>query len=490
MGNRLGDGVRVRFAPSPTGGPHVGNIRTAIYDWLLARGSGGALVIRVEDTDQTRKVVGAIEELLDALSWLGISWDEGPDIGGPHEPYVQSERLDKYHDAIERLIGKGAAYRCYCTPERLSEMREQQQRKKGQIGYDSLCKTLSEDEREEREAAGLVSVVRFAMPSEGVIRLDDIVRGEVVFENGLVDDFVMLKGDGFPTYHLANVVDDHLMDITHVLRAEEWLPSAPRHLQIYRALGWDPPLYAHLPVILAPDRSKLSKRHGATSIMEYREQGYIAPALVNFLTLLGWSLDDKTEIMSAAELTKNFSLDRVSRSGALFDADKLAWMNGHYIREMDDDELADALLEYWARYPVDGIPGSPDRGVVVKIAPLVRERLKTLADAAPLVTFFFAQQVEYETGELVHRKMDEAGTRAALDGALAVLEAIQTFDTESIETALRALAEEQGIKVGLLLGSIRIATTGLKVSPPLFETLDILGRDRCLTAIGAAVARL
>lgn len=486
----MDSGVRVRFAPSPTGGPHVGNIRTAIYDWLLARGSGGAFVIRVEDTDQGRKVEGAIEELLDALTWLGIDWDEGPDVGGPHEPYVQSERLDKYHDAIARLIESGAAYRCYCTTERLSEMREEQQRAKGQIGYDRLCKGLSEEDRREREASGLPSVVRFAMPSEGETRLDDIVRGEVRFENGLTDDFVMLKGDGFPTYHLANVVDDYHMEITHVLRAEEWLPSAPRHLQIYEALGWAPPLYAHLPVILAPDRSKLSKRHGATSITEYREQGYIAPALVNFLTLLGWSLDDKTEIMSAADLIKNFSLERVSRSGALFDADKLAWMNGHYIREMGDEELADALLEYWERYPVDGIPGTPDRGVVVKIAPLVRERLKTLADAAPLVVFFFAQRIEFEAADLVQKKMDVPGTKASLDGALAVLEALPSFDTESIEAALRALAEELGIKVGQLLGSIRIATTGLRVSPPLFETLEILGRDRCVTAIRAALERL
>ncbi len=486
----MGNGVRVRFAPSPTGGPHVGNIRTAIYDWLLARGSGGAFVIRVEDTDQGRKVEGAIDELLDALSWLGIDWDEGPDVGGPYEPYVQSERLDKYHGAIDTLIGKGMAYRCYCTPERLSEMREEQQRAKAQIGYDRLCKSLSEDERGEREASGLPFVVRFAMPSEGVTRLDDIIRGEVDFENGLVDDFVMLKGDGFPTYHLANVVDDHLMEITHVVRAEEWLPSAPRHLRIYDALGWTPPLFAHMSVILAPDRSKLSKRHGATSIIEYREQGYVAPALVNFLTLLGWSLDDKTEIMSSDELAKNFTLERVSRSGALFDAEKLAWMNGHYIREMGDDELADTLLEYWGRYPVDGIPDSPDRAIVVKIAPLVRERLKTLADAAPLVTFFFAQQIEYEAAELVQKKMDVPGTKAALEGALGVLEALPAFDTESIETALRALAEEQGIKVGQLLGSIRVATTGLRVSPPLFETLEILGRDRCVSAIRIALERL
>ena len=485
-----GNGVRVRFAPSPTGGPHVGNVRTAIYDWLLARGSGGAFVIRVEDTDQGRKVEGAIDELFDALVWLGIEWDEGPDVGGPHAPYVQSERLDRYHGVIATLIENGAAYRCYCTPERLSEMRNQQQSDKGQIGYDRLCKSLSEDERREREVAELPSVVRFAMPSEGETRLDDIVRGEVSFENGLVDDFVMLKGDGFPTYHLANVVDDHLMEITHVLRAEEWLPSAPRHLQIYKALGWEPPVFAHLPVILAPDRSKLSKRHGATSIMEYREQGYIAPALVNFLTLLGWSLDDKTEIMSSAELTKTFSLERVSRSGALFDAEKLAWMNGHYIREMSDEDLADALLEYWGRYPVDGIPGSPDRAVVVKIAPLVKERLKTLADAAPLVRFFFADQVRYEVDDLVQKRMDVPDTKVALDRALAVLQDLPSFDTESIETALRALAEELGIKVGQLLGSIRIATTGLKVAPPLFETLEILGRDRSVSAVRVATEQL
>jgi glutamyl-tRNA synthetase len=486
----MADKVRVRFAPSPTGGPHVGNIRTAIFDWLLARGSGGSFILRVEDTDQARKVEGSVEELMDALRWLGIDWDEGPDIGGPHAPYVQSQRLDRYRRAAEGLIESGRAYRCYCSSERLAEMRKEQQRLKKQGGYDRRCRLLSEEDRLEQGSAGVQPVVRFAMPLDGETRLTDLVRGMVVFENSLVDDFVMLKSDGFPTYHLAHIVDDHAMEITHVLRAEEWLPSAPRHVRLYEALGWEPPLFAHLPVILAPDRSKLSKRHGATTVLEYKEMGYLPQAMVNFLALLGWSLDDKTEIFSAQELVDSFSLERVSRPGAIFNIDKLNWLNGYYIRQMSDEELADALLEFWARRAPEGIPARPDRLYLVKIVPLIRERLKTLLDAAPLIPFFFADKVEYDAGQLVQKRMDAEGTRTALSRAAFVLSELASFDSDSIEGALRPLAEDMGIKVGQLLGSIRVATTGLKVSPPLFESLEVLGRERSLAAIEAAAERL
>ncbi len=486
----MADKVRVRFAPSPTGGPHVGNIRTAIFDWLLARGSGGSFILRVEDTDQAREVEGSVEELMDALRWLGIDWDEGPDIGGPHAPYVQSQRLDRYRRAAEGLIERGGAYRCHCSSERLAEMRKEQRRLKKQDGYDRRCRFLSEEERLEQESAGVQPVVRFAMPLHGETRLTDLVRGMVVFDNSLVDDFVMLKSDGFPTYHLAHIVDDHAMEITHVLRAEEWLSSAPRHVRLYEALGWEPPLFAHLPVILAPDRSKLSKRHGTTTVLEYREMGYLPQAMVNFLVLLGWSLDDKTEIFSAQELVDSFSLERVSRPGAIFNIDKLNWLNGYYIRQMSDQDLTDALLEFWGRHAPEGIPAQPDRSYLVKIVPLIRERLKTLLDAAPLIPFFFADNVEYDTGQLVQKRMDAEGTRAALSRAAVALSELASFDSDSIEGALRPLADDMGIKVGQLLGSIRVATTGLKVSPPLFESLEVLGRERSLAAIEAAAARL
>ena len=470
--------VRVRLAPSPTGSPHVGMMRTAIYNWLFARGRGGTFIVRIEDTDQGRLVEGSVDEMLESLRWLGIEWDEGPDIGGPNAPYHQSERLDDYHRVADVLIERGAAYRCTCSPERLEAVRKERG------GYDGMC-------RDSCETGGSgPSVVRFAMPGEGTTVLDDLIRGRVTFENGLVDDFVLLKSDGFPTYHLASVVDDRLMGISHVFRGEEWLSSVPRHLQLYEALGWEPPLFVHLPQILAPDRSKLSKRHGAVSVREYREMGYLPEAMVNFLALLGWSLDDKTEVMSTEELTRSFSLGRVSKAGAMFDTKKLEWMNGHYIRAMEPADLADALLDYWRAFPDAGVDPLPERGLVVRIVPLVRERLKTLRDAAPLIDFFFQGGVEYEAAELVQRKMDAAGTKQALSGAHDALAGLDSFDEESIESALRELAGELDLKVGQLLGSIRVATTGLKVAPPLFGTLEILGRQRSLDAIGEAAGRL
>ncbi len=470
--------VRVRLAPSPTGSPHVGMMRTAIYNWLFARGRGGTFIVRIEDTDQGRLVEGSVDEMLESLRWLGIEWDEGPDVGGPNAPYHQSQRLDDYHRVADLLIERGAAYRGDCRPERLETARKERggsDRKGGDAA--------------ESDDSGS-SVVRFAMPTEGTTVLDDLIRGRVEFENGLVDDFVLLKSDGFPTYHLASIVDDRSMGITHVFRGEEWLPSVPRHLQIYKALGWEPPQFVHLPQILAPDRSKLSKRHGAVSVREYREMGYLPEAMVNFLALLGWSLDDKTEVMSTGELKRAFSLERVSRSGAMFDTKKLEWMNGHYIRGMEPGDLADALLDYWRAFPGEGIDPLPDRGLVERIVPLVRERLKTLRDAAPLIGFFFQDGVEYETAELVQRKMDEAGTKQVLSRSHDALAALDSFDEDSIEAALRELAGELDLKVGQLLGSIRVATTGLKVAPPLFGTLEILGRERSLDAIAGAAGRL
>ena len=315
----MNSNFRVRFAPSPTGEPHVGNIRTAIFDWLLAKRHGGEFIVRIEDTDRARAVDGAVEVIIEAMKWLGLDWDEGPDVGGEYAPYKQSERLELYFEHAERLVEAGFAYKCYCSPERLDAVRKARSKQDNATGYDRRCRDLSQDKRacleEELKLQGARPVVRFRMPLEGTTTVDDLVRGEVTFENRLVDDFVMLKSDGFPTYHLAHLIDDHEMQITHVLRGEEWLPSVPRHLQLYKALGWEPPLFAHLPIILAPDRSKLSKRHGATSLLDYREMGYLPHTMVNFLTLLGWSLDDKTELFTLDSLIENFSIGRVSKQG-------------------------------------------------------------------------------------------------------------------------------------------------------------------------------
>ncbi|MDA8219621.1 MAG: glutamate--tRNA ligase, partial [Dehalococcoidales bacterium] len=331
------DNVRVRFAPSPTGTPHIGNVRTALFNWLFARHHGGKFVLRIEDTDVARRVPGAIEAIMDGLRWLGLDWDEGPEVDGPLGPYFQSERLHLYRQYAAQLVEQGHAYYCYCSPERLAEMRAEQERRKESVGYDRRCRYLSPADREEAEASGVTPVVRFAMPLEGETTYHDLLRGDVTIQNSVLDDFVILKSDGYPTYHFAVVVDDHHMHISHVLRADEWIPSTPRHVLLYRALGWDLPRFAHLPIILGPDRSKLSKRHGATSITAYREEGYLPEALVNFLALLGWSYDGVTEVFSREDLIARFDLDRVGKTAAVFDREKLEWMNGYYIRQHYDD---------------------------------------------------------------------------------------------------------------------------------------------------------
>lgn len=482
--------VRLRFAPSPTGNPHIGNVRTAIFGWLFARRHDGAYMIRVEDTDQARREDGAVESMLESLTWVGLDWDEGPDLGGPCAPYVQSERLDLYHEAAQRLIEAGHAYRCYCPPERLDELRRvQQERGDETIGYDRRCLRLTDSERREHENAGTPSVVRFRMPTEGKSTLDDIIFGHLEFENRLYDDFVALKSDGFPTYHLASVVDDHLMGITHVTRGKEWLSSVPRHVQLYSAFGWDMPEFAHMPMILAPDKTKLSKRHGAASVMDYREMGVLPEALMNYLALLGWSLDGSSEIFTTDELIESFDLARVSKSDAVFDRAKLDWLNGQHIRRADDKRLTAALARFWRDDPPE-FDVEPDTGQVGHVVPLVRERLKTLQDAAPLVKFVFSEQVSVESDQLVQRGMDAEITVVALDAARDGLAALDHFDAQSIEGTLRPMAKDLDIKVGQLLGSLRAAVTGQKVSPPIFESLEALGRETSLSRIEDAIAAL
>ena len=482
--------LRLRFAPSPTGNPHIGNVRTAIFGWLFARRHGGSYLIRVEDTDQSRRTEGAVESMLESLKWVGLDWDEGPDVGGDYGPYVQSERLGLYQDAAQRLIDSGHAYRCYCSTERLNEVRlAQQGRGDETIGYDGRCLTLTATERSSREREGSPSVVRIRMPDEGTSALDDIIFGRLEFENRLYDDFIALKSDGFPTYHFASVVDDHHMGITHVTRAKEWLSSIPRHVQLYAAFGWEMPEFAHMPVILAPDKTKLSKRHGAASVMDYRDMGVLPSALMNYLALLGWSLDDKTEVFSPDELIEGFDLARVSRSDAVFDIDKLLWVNGQHIRRASNAELAGHLGSYWRDAPPD-FDSTPTSVQVSQVTPLVRERLKTLQDAAPLVRFVFSDKISVSPDDLVQRGMDPESTSAALKAACCGLSSLDAFDASSIEGVLRPLAKDLGIKVGQLLGTLRAATTGQKVSPPIFESMEALGRDRTLSRVRNAIDAL
>ena len=484
----MGDEVRVRFAPSPTGLPHIGNIRTALFNWLFARRHGGKFVVRVEDTDQERLVPGASEAVLDALDWMDLHWDEGPRVEGPHGPYYQSQRLDVYRETAEKLMAGGFAYRCFCPEERLEQLRKEQLRSKNRQGYDRRCRSLSAAERKNLESQGGPSVVRFAMPVSGVTALNDVIHGEVVWQNDLLDDFILLKSDGFPTYHLAVVTDDHLMNITHVLRAEEWLPSTPRHLQIYQALQFEPPKFGHLPMILGPDRAKLSKRHGATAAEEYRDDGFLPEAMLNFMALLGWSLDDKTEVMDRSMLVQNFSLERINKSAAIFDLEKLVWMNGVYIRQMPMSELAERIKPFLEReLPPSLLP--VDWEYLLRIVPLIRERIKLLADAAHLTSYFFEDELDYEDAALVQKGMEARDVPPALVAARDELGRAGELQHEPLEQSLRAVSEAAGLKPRQFFGLLRVAVTGREVSPPLFETMEVLGKERVLSRIDAAIGR-
>ncbi|HIE17146.1 MAG TPA: glutamate--tRNA ligase [Dehalococcoidia bacterium] len=473
--------VRVRFAPSPTGYPHLGNIRTALFNWVFARHNNGTFILRIEDTDVTRLVEGAVETIVDSLRWLGLDWDEGP--------YFQSQRLELYREAADQLLKRELAYRCYCSPQRLEAMRQEQIRRKQPPGYDRRCRQLTSRQRADYEAEGIVPVVRFKSPLEGQTPFHDLLRGEIVFENNTLDDFVLLKSDGYPTYHLANIVDDHLMEITHVLRADEWLSSTPRHVLLYQALGWQPPQFAHLPMILGPDRAKLSKRHGATSITEYRDMGYLPEALFNFLALLGWSLDDKTELLAREEIVKHFSLERISRTAAVFNREKLDWMNGVYLRSLSMEEFTRRAMPFLERDLPAEVKRPLDGGYVRRIMPLVQERARTLAEVPQLTQFFFVDGLSYDT-EMLLTKLGQAEVLTALRVTIARLKELPNWDVPSLEAICRALAEELELKTGVFFGLLRVAVTGRTAAPPLFQTMEVLGREPCLKRLKAAEQKL
>jgi glutamyl-tRNA synthetase len=473
--------VRVRFAPSPTGYPHLGNIRTALFNWVFARHNKGVFILRIEDTDVARMVEGATDVIIESLRWLGLDWDEGP--------YFQSKRLELYREAADRLLKQGNAYRCYCTPERLQIMREEQMRQKEPPGYDRFCRDLTPEACAEKEAGGAVPVVRFKSPTDGQTSFNDLLRGQIVFENGTLDDFVLLKSDGYPTYHLANIVDDHSMGISHILRADEWLSSTPRHVLLYQALGWQPPQFAHLPMILGPDRSKLSKRHGATSISEYKEQGYLPEAMFNFLALLGWSLDDKTELLTQDEIVDNFSLERISRTAAVFNKDKLEWMNGVYIRGLSLDEFTRRAKPFLEKNLPSKIRRPLDTGYVHGIMPLVQERARTLAEASQLSDFFFTDELEYDAS-LLSSKTGKDEAIGSLQASIAAMNGVKNWNAASLEAVFRPLADELKLKTGVFFGLLRVAVTGRTAAPPLFQTMEVLGRERCLKRLQAALDRI
>ena len=478
--------IRVRYAPSPTGQPHIGNIRTAFFNWLYARHNGGKFVVRIEDTDQERLVEGAYEGILEALSWLNIDWDEGPDKGGPFGPYLQSERLEVYNSAANILLTKGVGYYCFCDRDRLNNLRKQQQENKSDIKYDRKCLNLSNDEIEQNLSNNIPHVIRYKIPADNTIQLNDIVRDEVEWNTNLLDDFVLIKSDRFPTYHLANVVDDHSMNISHVLRAEEWLPSTPRHLLLYDALGYEPPQFGHLPMILGPDRSKLSKRHGATSILEYRDLGYLPEAVINFMVLLGWSIDDHTEIINRQEMVKLFDLGRVGKPAAVFDIDKLDWMNGNYIRDLSDEDLFEhvkhACIGEFGENIVDQYS---DR--LTKMTPLISPRMKYVTDAPDMVSYILTDNLSVEKEFIETCKLSSSDIAIALTATIKYVQEEIDFSKDTLESEMRIICGQLEYSPRNYFGLIRNVLTSRSATPPLFDIMEILGPRDTLSRLDNAL---
>ena len=488
MNSTMAGPARTRIAPSPTGFMHVGTARTAVFDWLLARASGGRFILRVEDTDRKRYVEGATEALIEGLDWLGIRPDEGPGLGGEFGPYTQSERLPLYVEHAARLVEAGHAYRCFCGAEDLAATREAR-REAGLSGaYDRRCRQLDPAESLRLAGEGRSHVIRLAMPLEGEILVHDLLRGLVRFDAAELEDAVLLKSDGFPTYQLAVVIDDHRMAISHVLRGEEWIPSAPIQVRLYAAFGWQEPVWVHLPLVLRPDgRGKLSKRDGGAELLEYRERGYLPEAMFNYLALLGWRFSGETEVFDRARAVAEFDIAALQTSHARWDADKLDWLNGVYIRALSPDDLAARLRPFLERA---SMPVSQAR--LLRMVPLVQERLVTLADAVDKLALFWADAVSPDPAAMIPKQMDAASALALLESAEAALGELPEPDWNeaALEACLRLLSERSGVKLGPLLQPLRLAVTGLGVAPPMFGTLELIGRETSLARMAAGRAAL
>lgn len=509
----------VRSAPSPTGDPHVGTAYVSLFDYCVAKTTGGKFILRIEDTDRTRYDPTSEKQIFEALKWLGITYDEGPDVGGPNGPYRQSERTAFYREAIERLLANGWAYRCFCSETRLSELRATQRAMKSPPGYDGLCRRLALTAAAEKVAAGLSFTVRLAVPKEGSTSFHDDLRGDVTFENKTLDDQVLMKSDGFPTYHLANVVDDHAMGVTWVIRAEEWIASTPKHVLLYQAFGWKEPRWMHMPLLRNSDKSKISKRKNPTSLTWYRDEGFLPEALVNFLALMGYSHSKGLEIFSLPEMLTDFDASRVSTNAPVFDLEKLTWLNGEWIRRLDPATLSARIVEHYLRPAapapkvegaepaVPAAPREPDavrawlaRGdaerrdvdfprLVATTVPSIRERIRKLSEYAPIASCFFLDGLPTIVPEdLVPKKRTLEETRAELVKVRAALHALESWTAPAIEALLRGMAETSGWKVGDLFTPVRVAVTGSKISPPLFETIEILGRETTLARLASAAA--
>lgn len=478
--------VRVRFAPSPTGYLHIGGARTALFNWLFARKMGGKLILRIEDTDTQRLKEDSVSQILTSLKWLGLNWDEGPEVGGDCGPYYQSERQEIYTKYAQQLLDSGKAYYCFCTAEDLEAAREKQRQAKQPFRYARTCRDIPMEEAKKRAAAGEPYSIRIKIPVEGSITVHDLIHGDVTFNMDQFDDFVIVKSNGMPTYNFAVVVDDHLMGMTHVLRAEEHLSNTPKQLLLYEALGFEPPKFGHMPMILAPDRSKLSKRHGATSVEEFQAQGYLPEAIVNYLTLLGWGPGDEREIFDLQETVKLFELEQMSKKAAVYDTKKLTWMNGQYLSQLPLENILPEAKKFFLK---DGLVTEQwleeNAEYFVKLVDTVRVRVKTLQEVADAAVYFFKDVEAYdEKGVSKHFNADAA---ALLEKCAAALEADSVFDLASTEAIYNKIAEENGLSLGKVIHPTRLALTGRTVSPGMFDVMVLLGKEKTIARILKAV---
>lgn len=492
--------IKTRFAPSPTGLLHVGGLRTALFAYLFAKKNGGQFFIRIEDTDRERFVEGGMENILRSLYWAGVIPDGGVMLDADHKtiiqkgdagPYIQSQRLDIYKPYVEKLIADNNAYHCFCTKERLDNLRKTQEANKMAPGYDGYCRNFNKEEIQKKINAGEKYVVRMRMPKEGTTKFTDLVRGEVEFENSLIDDQVLLKSDGFPTYHLAVVVDDHLMGITHAIRAEEWLPSTPKHITLYKMFGWEAPQFAHLSLLVNEQKQKLSKRHGDVSVQDFRDKGYLPEALVNFIAFLGWNPGDEREIFSLSELEKEFSFERVGKPAAVFNYEKLNWFNGQYIKKMDTMALADLCVSVLKN---EGVLKSKDVDMewMEKVVLLAKDRLNKLTELPELVGFIFADRLEYEPSLLVWKKSDMNESKDRLEKLIKFLDDLvpESWTKELLEKEIVEWIKKNNFTVGEVLWPMRTALSGQKNSPGPFEIADVLGKEKTLNRLQTAKARL
>ena len=471
--------VRTRVAPSPTGDVHVGTAYMALFSRVWAKKNGGRFILRIEDTDRARSTEQSEKKIMEALEWLGLTWDEGPRVGGPYGPYRQSERLDIYREHAEALLSKGAAYRCFCTKERLDSMRDARRSGAGS-GYDRLCRDIPTSESDRRAAAGEPFVIRMKSPLEGECVFTDLLRGEIRKAWSTVDDQVLIKGDGFPTYHLAVVVDDHLMKISHIIRGEEWINSVPKHVHLFSLFGWEPPVFCHMPLLRNPDRSKLSKRKNPTSITYYRNAGYLPEALLNYLGMMGWSMPGGEEKFSVDDMMREFRLEDVTLGGPVFDLAKLRWLNARYIREDYTPETLLPLLEKWRLNP----------DYLMDVTRVAHTRLETLADWGPLTSFFFADSVPLDAEALILKGKTQEETQKILQFAVWELERQGELTTEDVETMFKSLSEKTGIKLRDLTRPFYVAISGSKASTPLYDSLALLGSDMVRMRLRRAVDAL